>query len=87
MSDSLVMRCLDAWIPGGKQLAATTVMDGHYKRELFFYQVDDIFYLELYETMAKTQKQLMFLYPQELQKIVEVAQKLLPKTPTPVGKK
>ena len=28
MSDSLEMRRLDAWIPGGKQLAATTVMDG-----------------------------------------------------------
>ena len=90
MSDSLAMRCLDAWIPAGKQLAAVTTISENRKRDFYFYEDKGSYYLEIYEVVGDTvhlPREMIFLQPEELQKIAEVVQKFLPKTPTQIGTK
>jgi len=90
VSDSLAMRCLDAWIPAGKQLGAVTTISENRKRDFYFYEDGGSYYVEIHEVVGGTvnrPREMLFLEPEELQKIAEVVQKFPPKTPTPGVKK
>ena len=83
---SLEMRRLDAEIPGGKQLAAVTRVEGHYKRDMYFYQTESgEFYVEVHVTVHGEPQpgEIFWLYDEELRKIAEVMQKLPPRTCDP----
>lgn len=83
---SLEMRCLDAELPGGRQLAAVTTVEGHYKRDMYFYQTENgEFYVEIHVTVhgEPQPRERMWLYDKELRKIAEAMQKVPPKTATP----